>query len=103
MGLGAPCKRDECKFIHVPATDLTKNQVLSFVNSLSVHKKSTMGTEIEATARSNSLLNLRNDEHSTPPFAVVQRSNLKIITVGVSLYRFPVQVGLPRKLVICVL
>ena len=50
MGLGTPSKRDECKFIHVPATDLTKNQVLSFVNSLSVHKKSTIGTEIEATA-----------------------------------------------------
>ena len=25
MGLGTPCKRDEFKFIHVPATDLTKN------------------------------------------------------------------------------
>ena len=37
MGLGTPCNRHDCKFIHVPATDLTKNQVLSFVNSLSVH------------------------------------------------------------------
>ena len=43
MVLGTPCNRHDCKFIHVPATDLTKNQVpwnSRITITLSVHNKS---------------------------------------------------------------